>query len=368
MCTQNARRQRLISLLGSKTMNQFLKTLSLSWKSKECKEAFFAALENPDHKTFGRLWEAHPDWQPDFGKAIGCCLDVLAESGTTEGGLKAFWVPEYAMEAMVELRSRDHTWTEFLKDSSTSCTMAIFEDTCLEVSEPWGRSCQNPSCKTGPTNSSISSRTGKNRSDDSSPRSASAFETAVMLNRNCLPPGIVHSAKPWDLSSLSYGAKLAFGENGSFKIIAPIDSTSLLVTWKVELNLNRLLKRNSTKHHHEYIRDEDYEDEPLRVIVLSRPNRTTLNDLSLSEIKKGKLPVRSVPRMIATASFATKEETCTTVSEHRIENGTIHPNKLSTVNGVEIKLKGRSDQSSNARASTEKATQPVLVQTSHTIA
>ena len=373
MCTQNARRRRLISLLGSKTMNQFLKTLSLNWKSKECKEAFFAAIENPDHKTFGHVWEAHPDWQPDFGKAVGYCLDVLAESGTSEGGLKAFWIPEYAMEIMVELKSKDHTWAEFLKDSSACCAMAVFEDTCLEVTEPWGRSCQDTFCKAGASASLKSSHAGKHRADHALPQGASAFETAIVLNRNCLPPGLVHCAKPWDLSSLSYGEKLAFGENGGFKVIAPIDSTSLLVTWKAELNLNRLLRRNSTKYHHEYIRDENYEDEPLRVIVLSRPNRLSLNDVSLSDIRKGKLPARNVPRVMAVDSStidisAIKKATSLTGDEHKIKNDAVLLKDLSTVNGVELKVDGKIDASLNGVESTEKAIQPVVVQASPVVA
>jgi hypothetical protein len=276
------------------------------------------------------------------------------------------------MEAMVELRSKDHTWTEFLKDSSVSCTLAVFEDTCLEVSQPWGRSCQNSSCKTGV--STKSTHTGKNQGGDALPRGASAFETAVMLNKNCLPPRLLHSPRPWDISSLSHGEKLVFGANGSFKVIAPLDSTSLLVTWKAELNLPRLLRRNSTnKHHHEYIRDENYEDEPIRVVVLSRPKGLTLNDVPLSDIRKGKLPVRTIPRVLATDSYVsnvsvTKKATSLKVDEHKIENGTIHLKELSTVKVVELKIGGRNDQSSNARESTEKGIQPVLVQASQVVA
>jgi hypothetical protein len=144
MCTQNARRQRLITLLGSDTMQRYLHGLSMNWSNVECKKEFFAALGNEDHTTFRALWESHEDWRPDLGKAIGYCLQALADTGTNSKGLDVFWIPEPAFESMVTLEADVHTWIGLLKDSQDRCTMAVFNTVCLELSKDWAKSCRVP--------------------------------------------------------------------------------------------------------------------------------------------------------------------------------------------------------------------------------
>jgi hypothetical protein len=330
-------------------MKQFIKTLSLRWISKECQEAFFSALGSPDYKEFGRLWDSHPDWQLDFGKAISCCLDVLAESGTTDCGLKAFWIPEYALEAMAELKSKDHTWVDFLKDSSVCCTMAVFEDTCLEIERPWGRCCQNTvsteECEDTLGSQSEFSHSGKSPNNEFQATGGSGFETSIILNKTCLPRGLgpqpkvqdettaVDSGNQWDISSISYGEKLTFGKEGAFKIIAPISHTSLLVTWKANYNIFSPLKRKSAeRHHYEYIRDEELENNPIRVFVLSRSRSP---GIGISRTKQGKLPATNVSWMSRKDSPATNKISVLAEEVPRLRKDAVDIRTVTVVNGEE---------------------------------
>lgn len=132
-CTQNARRRRLITLLGSNTMVNHLRNGSLQWNNTNCRDKFYAALQSSDHKAFRNLYSSHRDWQPDLGKAITYCLDGDKETGTNKRGLDLLWVPDQQPALRVNIRSLEHSWVGVLKDTEDCCTMAVLEDKCLEL-------------------------------------------------------------------------------------------------------------------------------------------------------------------------------------------------------------------------------------------
>lgn len=61
ICTQNARRRRLIAMLGSKTMKNFCDSLALDWGNPRCRAAFFEAVANTDHTAFRKLYLSNPE-------------------------------------------------------------------------------------------------------------------------------------------------------------------------------------------------------------------------------------------------------------------------------------------------------------------
>lgn len=137
-CTRNARRRRLICLLGSNTMTNYLKNMTLTWESPDCENKFYSVLKETtlngaSFKAFRKLYHSEKAWQSDIGKAITHCLVGLTETGTNESGLELLWVPNKEPGQRVNLRFQEHNWAGFLKDTETVCTMAILEDKCLEL-------------------------------------------------------------------------------------------------------------------------------------------------------------------------------------------------------------------------------------------
>lgn len=281
MCTHNARRQRLITLLGTHTMLKYLKSLSLEWNNLECETQFYAALENTDHTAFRILWETNAEWRSDLGAAIGCCLDVLADTGTTENCLNAFWVPEAAHEYMVALRVREHSWGGFLTDSRDSCTMAVLNSTCLELSIDCVSSCPSGRHVTQSTGSSFISELQASPLGPTISSNGSILETSIIVNKDCIPrympcrkyrhrDGSAGTYEQrWNVSQLKFGDTFILGEKGNLKVIEPLSRGRILAVWKSP-NLITGVKGGSAETHHEFMDDEELDTRPLDVILLSR--------------------------------------------------------------------------------------------------
>lgn len=276
VCTRNARRQRLITLLGTQTMMNYLQGCSIGWINSDCRTEFFAAMKSDDYTSFRKLYSEHADWQSCLGKAISICLDVLSDTGTTGQGLNMFWVPSATgMEWVVTLDSSLHTWTGFLKDTKDCCTMAIFENICLELGDlTCGRRC--------PHGNSI----GNVRHGDEC-SGYSVLQTAVTMNEKKVPKtmrkvkirrrgGIASSHKyRWSVSLVEEDEKFTFGENGQLVTIGRLHKSQMLVWWKSSNVLEKLQGKlldgigQGTMDHHEFIRDEDWETSPVDVIITS---------------------------------------------------------------------------------------------------
>ena len=80
LCTQNARRRRLLHLLGSLTMHNYLRGISFTWTSEAVEYRYWKALRSPKH--FRPFWKSlTPDQLENVGDAIATCLDALEETG-----------------------------------------------------------------------------------------------------------------------------------------------------------------------------------------------------------------------------------------------------------------------------------------------
>ncbi|KAK2599043.1 hypothetical protein QQS21_005510 [Conoideocrella luteorostrata] len=268
-CTLNARRRRLISIIGSQTMRKYLESCSVRWVSQECREAFFKSLEPADHTAFYRLWrehEADDGWRKSMGKAISLCLDVLSETGDKSRGFDIFWVHGTpAGQSMVTLSPSEHTWVGFLKDSPDCCTMAVFENVCLEMDKYAVRRCR----KIMETETAISA-------------TYTVLQTKICFNEDlvAIRKARLYNASnsPYNyrcrLSSLEPDARFSFGENGRLcriPVSTNADRDLLLMKWKPPnmLHVAASLFGNARVQHHEYLVDEQLETSPVDVIIFS---------------------------------------------------------------------------------------------------
>jgi hypothetical protein len=276
-CTYNARRRRLVTLLGSNTMMNYLRNGSLSWNSTECKEKFCAALKSSDHRAFRNLYMSQKDWQPDLGKAITYCLDGLMETGTNEEGLNLLWVPDAQPGQRASIKFREHSWAGFLKDTEDCCTMAALENKCLEFPNlAEAKKCQNQHIRSG---LAIGSKADEIIE-------ISVLETSFMLNQNSVPKAMCKvpcrgphgSSSPhkyrWSTSSLEEGEKFYFGQKGQLKYIKSLGNSQILASWKsseevLEALKQKFQRRGPERMHREYIRDEKGGAGPIDVLVLN---------------------------------------------------------------------------------------------------
>ncbi|KUJ16335.1 uncharacterized protein LY89DRAFT_719074 [Mollisia scopiformis] len=287
-CTFNARRQRLISLLGSKTMINHLRNGALTWMSPECEQSFYTALESRNHKAFRKLYLSKKNWQSDLGKAITHCLEALTRTGTDAESLNLHWVPNSEPGHRVNLPLREHTWVGFLKDTETCCTMAILENECLELPDSiQARKCQNRGSDSGPIIDTMTKQ-GFN---------SSVLETSFMLHQNSIPkpmhpkPCHGHNGSSsrykyvWSTSSLEAGKKFHFGENGQLMCIKPLGNGQILAKWKHSWEFLEALKEKfqGESRHREYIRAEKGGAGPVYVLIMSSEHATMNRLLAASE-------------------------------------------------------------------------------------
>ncbi len=146
VCTRNARRCRLVDVIRSRSMIQYLsKTYhpGVSWRT--CKTALFTALNDDSPHAFIKLYDNHPEWQVELGTVVAHCLQLLQGSGVNEKGeLAAFvFVEKFHDPAQLAILSRnDHTWIPLLKDSFYSATFAILTNDCLGYPKAPGQMCR----------------------------------------------------------------------------------------------------------------------------------------------------------------------------------------------------------------------------------
>jgi hypothetical protein len=323
LCSRNARRRRLLNILSSNTMVNYLHGISFSWVSDICKEAYLKALRCP--RSFRKFWKAHKEWQENIGNAISKCLDALDETGIDEDSqeLSAFWVEsfdedgdsdgeadddsvaqpdpsdkddsdddraqgptalptppdstlssqcsKFFEEWVVTLFRSEHTWTGFLQDSEESLTMAVVEMTCLDFHDQdgFGRNC------------SLSSKA----------KGYPVLQTSLHVNESIVSSCRLKQEKVssgqqtiWNARELKKGTSLPLGNHGNLEVVSASSKLCpVIVEWKgvksellkevknVAIN-EKLLGRGAEKHHHEFIRGT-WEVKPLPVLVLSKSTK-----------------------------------------------------------------------------------------------
>lgn len=132
LCTMNARRVRLVELLGEYSvlclLNRFQWSDQRADGRSDRRLRFFQAVRSPDPRALGVLWDTEPLWREELGKALLVCLRSLFKTGYDEDRdeFNILWLPpDCHRPRRITLRSKDQTWVKFLKDTTYSMTVAV---------------------------------------------------------------------------------------------------------------------------------------------------------------------------------------------------------------------------------------------------
>lgn len=146
ICTRNARRCRLVDVIRSRSMVQYLSvTYHPEVDSETYKTALFDALHDDNSNAFIKLYDNHPEWQEELGAMVAHCLQVLEGTGVNgkgEFGVFVFVNKFHDPEQLAILSKNDHTWIPLLKDSFHSAAFAVVSHACLEYPKAPGQTCR----------------------------------------------------------------------------------------------------------------------------------------------------------------------------------------------------------------------------------
>lgn len=277
LCTMNARRVRIVELLGEKSVTCLLRRFQ--WSDLDAdgysyrRYSFLEAVCSNDPCALGNLWDDNPTWQEELGKALLICFRILFKTGYDDdrNEFHILWLPSGCRGLRrVTLRPTDQSWIKCLKDTTYSMTVAVIvEDSLGNI----------PSCK-------------RNR-----PRwfeEPSVLETALCLNstidlirdirkaRGC--PEDAHwiprtDAKTWkhvwDVSRLARGESLWLSSENRLKVLRPLSDWHLLL--EVDI-VKRVLFRemlgigpSERPSHWEYTSEEetDADIQPIPIHIIS---------------------------------------------------------------------------------------------------
>ena len=146
LCTRNARRCRVIDLLRSHVIIQYLETM---YKPQASLASFMptllAALKSTNPDDFLILYDAHPEWRREIGTVVVRCLDLLKDTGVNYlGDLVAFAFLEELddSEQLAVIPKATCTWIGLLKDTFDMATFAVVSPSCLEFRGAPGQRCR----------------------------------------------------------------------------------------------------------------------------------------------------------------------------------------------------------------------------------
>ena len=146
LCTRNARRCRIVDLLRSHVIVQYLRSVySPPSGSDSHLPAMFAALESSESCSFANLYKDHPEWRVELGMVVAHCLELLKGTGVNRNGdLAAFaFMKRFDdVQQVAVLPKKTYTWTGLLKDSYDMATFAIVSTRCLEYRGAPGQMCR----------------------------------------------------------------------------------------------------------------------------------------------------------------------------------------------------------------------------------
>ena len=131
----NARRVRLVELLGERSVISLLS--QFPWREatnpkqnseSTLKEEYLKAVQSANPLSLGYLWENNPSWRAELGNALLLCLRMLAKTGYDENRdeFNILWTPRRCRSARrITVKAKDLTWVKFLKDTTSSMTIAV---------------------------------------------------------------------------------------------------------------------------------------------------------------------------------------------------------------------------------------------------
>ncbi|MCJ1367566.1 hypothetical protein MMC16_006700 [Acarospora aff. strigata] len=267
-CSSNARRRRLIRILSSETMQNYLNNCQFEWTDKKCERAYFDALSSDNPEAFYDLYRRSTIWRKDLGRAVSWCLEKLLKTDVDDdGSLASFRCVGPRQEWTAMLHPVDHTWIGFLKDSPEKGTFSVSSETCLDFQYAGGLGCRSHGH-----------------------RGHTVLETALEINPAAPRPeklskrprskdkGAVEEYR-WSVSGLERGDKLSTGTEGTLYVEKPLAQAQLLMTWKPSSPWKlkdsrdrldkRVFKRLPSPHHWELLEKPSFDCKPIPIHIIS---------------------------------------------------------------------------------------------------
>ena len=262
LCTMNARRVRLVELLGESSVLSLLHRFQWTDERPDGRSDkrwnLFKALQSSNPRALCELWEKQPTWREELGKALVMCLRILFKTGYDENRneMNVFWLPSGSHSPkLVTLTPSDQKWVKFLKDTTYSVTVAVI------IEDKLG---DEPRCQDKPSDWF---------------KTPSVLETAISVNRSLEPapdllkypswkdtgPWISRAdGRSWNsiwlVSGLDSGKHIWVGPEDRLKIIRPLTKWHLLLevdTVKRAILRDIIgLQPNERLSHWEYTDDE----------------------------------------------------------------------------------------------------------------
>jgi len=334
ICTQNACRMRLLSILGSDTMRDYLRGISFAWPTKKFESDYFEAMKS--RRKFRKFWNRHLSHSNKISSAVSICLDILQMTGVNQdnGELGALWVAEFedekyqyysddddddesdddmgdarldsasrhalftepmetrmpfkkVEEVIVTLFRSEYTWTGFLRDSPETITLAIVTSSCLEAIDDRtvGRRCKRGWWEDGKY---------------VTVRGFPVIQTSLFVNEAILESSqlVSHrlprrsrgypSYRGWNTEGLQESSRFSLGDHGTLEVtVVPTECCPVTImawsdvkssTWNEmkEVGFNeQLLGRSREPHHKEHISGV-WETQPLPVLIMSKSKKETI--------------------------------------------------------------------------------------------
>jgi hypothetical protein len=125
-------------------------------------------------------------------------------------------------------------------------------------------------------------KTRSSLQDAEPPEGKTLLKTSIIINEEYLPHGINLNTyhrrdglagtykQCWNVKTLEVKQDFGFGEKGILEVIHTLGSTQVLTSWK-SVSVHWMLKgKASSKHHHEFMGDEDLDTRPLDVVLQSK--------------------------------------------------------------------------------------------------
>ena len=270
LCTRNARRRRIIQVLGSEIMLPHIERLR--WDNAECAKAFKDTLKQ-DIEAFPKLYISREEWRKELGLAVAQLLNILGSTGVADtGDLDVLTSADSPLDPDKTLRlsARRHTWIGFLRDSILCATFAVTTHLCLSF--PYGRhKCSGQVCRCR--------RRGKGQ--------YTVLETVIAP---VFSPGGLKS-KAWSILIPS-GRKLSLQSSSTeaLKVVEYLPREEMLLTWSgsevFRAAFNRLQRHTMDSRFHERVDDNTNEllTSTAVFIISEKHNDLPYTSLRLSNI------------------------------------------------------------------------------------
>lgn len=276
LCTMNARRVRVIDLLGVESVTNLLS--AFTWKDQvwnpdeatprsEMRDRYLKAVRSSNPYKLVDMWEQNPSWREELGNVLLVCLRILSKTGYDHhrDEFHILWtLPQFRGPRRVIIQAKDQSWIRFLRDTTDSMTMAVIVEDSLGHKSVCGQDRRQwfrvPSLLE--TSICVNSELKPFQRLKTKPASLDPYQW--IWGDHC-----ILWSKIWDTSRIHDGDIIWTGAQTRLKVLRIIGRWGLLLKWD-DIKRERIrhiigMKSSARISHWEYT-NEDEEDGEIRPI------------------------------------------------------------------------------------------------------